>query len=90
MKKGTELWLVGKHIQDVGDEATAWEFGGVFATEDEAVAACTADEFFVFPAILGEALPDETYIMPGCYYPRVEPDKAHTWDGNTQPPKEAT
>lgn len=61
-----QLWLVGKSL---GSESH-WEFGGVFDSEDKALAACHGPLYFVAPATLNEALPDETLpVWEGLYWP---------------------
>lgn len=63
---GQVCWIVGQHVGDT------WDFQGVFATEDLAVAACTHPSYFVGPATLNEALPHETSDWPGSYYPIIQ------------------
>lgn len=65
----TRLWIVGK---DLGKE-DAWEFQGVFDTEAAAILACRTDDYFIGPAQLNEALPDNSELWDGAYYPRLEP-----------------
>ncbi len=60
------LWIVGKSL---GNESH-WEFQGVFDSEAQAVAACHGPLYFVAPAMLNEALPDETLLVwEGLYWP---------------------
>lgn len=61
------LWIVGKRIT-----ATEWEFQGVFDSQEQAVAACRSDDYFIGPATLNEAITDEREDWPGCYYPTLE------------------
>ena len=58
-----KMFIVGKATDK------SWEFMGLFATEPEAVAACTTDQMFVGPTAVGECWPDETIEWPGAYYP---------------------
>lgn len=69
-----DVWIVGKALEDV--PAPRWEFQGVFMTEEEAIAACASDSYFIGPAIVGDRLADETVPWPGSYYPRLE-DRNH-------------
>lgn len=63
---GQVCWVVGQHV------GGSWDFQGVFATEDLAVAACTHPTYFVGPAILNEPLSRETMDWPGIYYPLIQ------------------
>lgn len=63
------LWVVGKVINY---EAKAWEFIGVFEEESEAVKVCKTARYFIGPAELNVALPDETVPWCGSYYPLFE------------------
>lgn len=72
---GMEVWIVGQMIDDSAGEdgeARIWEFGGVFTSEEKAIAACRFDEYFIAPHRLNEAQPHETVPMIGCYYPRLQ------------------
>lgn len=69
--QGAKLWLVGKHRGDGPDGSIAWEFSGIFATEDEAVAACRDHFYFVGPCVVGEIIPDEPIEWPESYYPLI-------------------
>ena len=59
-----ELWIVGQ-LRTVG----AWDFQGVFDSEERAVAACRDEKYFVAPATLNAELPHESHEFPGGYYP---------------------
>lgn len=63
----TVLWLV---FQCTGENA--FEFQGVFSSEDRAVAACLTDLYCVCPARLDESHPHETGPWPGAWYPHLE------------------
>ena len=65
-----KMFIVGKRVGEL--EHKGWEFIGCFATEPEAVAACTTDMMFVGPTAVGERWPDETIEWPGAYYPLLE------------------
>lgn len=61
-----KLWVVGKTVDE-----DAWEFQGVFGSEDLAVAACRDYlDCWVGPCNLNETLPYETQVeWPGAYFP---------------------
>jgi hypothetical protein len=48
----------------------AWEWQGLFSTEEKAVAACRNEDYFIFPIILDEELPDKTINIQDAYYPK--------------------
>jgi hypothetical protein len=60
------VWIVGKVD---GDNFREWEFQGIFASEEGAVAACESELYFVAPAVVDERLPDQSVEWPGAYYP---------------------
>jgi hypothetical protein len=64
----TEFWICG---QWKGDDKP-WEFQGVFETEAQAIAACVADNYFIFPATLNKEWPQQTVWSAGGYYPHLE------------------
>lgn len=84
MSDGTELWIVGEWKGDISYIKTAedgtdyihdygaWSFGGVFDSEEKAVAACRTPAYFVAPFTLNEAQPPEDFIMHGAYYPHLQ------------------
>lgn len=47
-----------------------WELAGVYSDQAKAEAACKDDRYFVGPVELDVALPEETTVWPGAYYPR--------------------
>lgn len=59
-------WVVGK-VTDC--DAKAWEFIGVFDDEAQAIRACRTSMYFLGPAELNKALPDETIEWEGAFYP---------------------
>jgi hypothetical protein len=65
-KQRPDTWIVGRVVSDDG---TRWEFQGVFDEEQLAVAACIGPRYFVGPAKMNAALPDERHDWTGAYYP---------------------
>lgn len=68
-KKPTALWVCCKFTGTKRCPG-AFEFVGVFDSEEKAVAACATPDYFIGPATLNEATPDKTTEWPGAYYPR--------------------
>lgn len=70
------VWVVGQQV-DCFDcssgGSNTWEFQGVFATEHAAIVACKTNMYFIFPATIGEELPEEPIDIPGAYFPISEP-----------------
>ena len=66
----TLLWICGKRL--LVDDENGWELVGVFETEEKAVAACLTGMYFVGPAELNKAFPDERVPWPGAYYPNIK------------------
>lgn len=64
--QGSQVYVVGKVLNF---STASWEFQGVFATEEEARDQCRTAFYFVGPAIVGQALPDEQCQWSGAYYP---------------------
>lgn len=65
-----KLWIAGKRTSD----PDGWEFQGIFDSEALAVAACLTRDYFIGPAELNLALPDErAEYWPGCRFPLAEP-----------------
>jgi hypothetical protein len=64
-------WICGKRINDLG----AWEFQGVFTTEDLASEACVNRSYFIGPVLLNKQYPDGSAEWPGAYFP-LEADGA--------------
>jgi len=64
-----KLWLVGQWKGQAPGEHVAWEFQGVFKTEDKAVEACRTFTYFVVPVKVGETKKHETKEWQGLYYP---------------------
>ena len=69
------LWIVGQYRGETQDGHTAWDFQGIFASKEEAEAACRNDRYFVAPITLGELLPDRPCAWPGVYYPLAPADQ---------------
>ena len=63
------LWIVGQYRGETEDGHVAWDFQGVFASKEEAEAACLNEKYFVGQAALGEQLPDHGLAWPGARYP---------------------
>lgn len=61
------LFVVLK-VDDTGD---AWEFIGVYDTQDAAEAAATTARHMVGPCVLNLTAPDQTEEWPGAYYPKA-------------------
>lgn len=61
-----ELFIVGKTTSECG---SIWEFQGVFDTKQKAVAACRDARYFVAPATLNLASPDEKTVWAGAFNP---------------------
>ena len=68
----TQSGSSGRMVLANPETIRAWEFVGVFKTEADAVRHCLSSEYFVGPAIVGEAYPDATTKWVGAYYP-IEP-----------------
>ena len=63
-----KLWIVG---QKVGDDRDAWEFQGVFSSEELADRACRSKRYFMAPAVLDVELPhDPVDTWEGARYTR--------------------
>lgn len=63
------LWIVGK-VTD--DQTHAWEFQGVFDSEQKAIDACVCDSMFIGPAELNKQLPIETNEWVGAFFPMLK------------------
>lgn len=61
------LWIVGKWIDD-----DAWEFQGVFDTEERAENACRGPIYFLAPAILNQEQPGHSVEWRGLRYPQKQ------------------
>lgn len=65
----TTLWICGQ-VTNYDPEDKAWQFNGVYSTEQKAINACLTDLYFIGPAVLDSGLPDETVEWSGAYYPK--------------------
>jgi hypothetical protein len=65
-----KLWVVGKYV--IGAAGLAWEFQGIFSTEELALTACRCQDCFIAPVDLNQDLGDESTDWPGLYYPHLE------------------
>jgi len=62
------LWIVGKSL----GLPNLWEFQGVFDMKHKAEAACHGPLYFVAPALLNQALSDESLPeWEGLYWPAL-------------------
>ena len=61
------LWIV---CDVKTEDGRSFDVLGVFDTQAGADSACTARNHCYFPVVLNERLPDESFIAPGCVYPR--------------------
>lgn len=59
------VWVVGRSMGGL----LPWEIQGIYTDEQRAIGACIEMNFFVGPMELDAALPVETVVWPGCYYP---------------------
>ncbi len=64
------VWVCGKSVEGV----QAWEFQGVFSSEDLAAFACRTESYFIGPAIIDLPLPDDPVEWVGAYYPLITMD----------------
>jgi len=63
-------WVVGQVRGKTANGDAAWDFQGLFATEELAVAACRDHNYFVAPAEMNTPLQHEKApSWPGAYYP---------------------
>ena len=63
------LWLCGQWRSVTATGGVAWDFQGIFATEDEAVAACRSKWYFITPVVLGQEYPDDMVEFKNVRYP---------------------
>ncbi len=68
-----QIWIAGVVNRDKWDATwAAWQFVGIFDSEEKAVAACKTSQYFVAPCTVNEVAPEEARPMPDCYYPLAE------------------
>ena len=72
MKTGDVVWVAGHVLDDYERCKSSWGLAGVFTEEFLAVEACINKNYFIGPAILNEALPEEVMKWRGAYYPKLE------------------
>ncbi len=65
-----EVWICGQ-MKEWFEDASRWEFAGVFSTEKKADIACRDKTYFIFPQMIDERIPHETCEPERCRYPRV-------------------
>ena len=58
-----KLWIVGQV-----KEYPSWEFQGVFDSREKALSICKDYTWFVAPAELNKALPDDTVLWDDLEY----------------------
>lgn len=68
------VWLVFRYLgmwaEPLGMPKPSIAFHGVFATEEEALAACKNECYFIAPALIGEVFSQrDDFFWPGAYYP---------------------
>jgi hypothetical protein len=68
-----KLWIVGKIGKKTAD-CTAWDFQGVFDTEESAILHCgDREDWFIAPCELNATdIPEKSREWPGCWYPNLE------------------
>ncbi len=72
------LFLVGKATNI---ETKSWEFAGVFATEDIAIANCHTEDYFLAKVEVGKEISKETVQFDYSYYPLANAEE------NVYPPQ---
>jgi hypothetical protein len=65
-----QVWICGRCL-DQTPEGIVWELQGVFTTEQSAADTCADETYFVGPETLDVALPAETTLWQGAYYPHL-------------------
>jgi len=73
-----EVFVVGQTLAPY--DGTVWELVGVFRTEERAVAACLASDYFVMPVRLDDAAPVESVVNYATWYPHTEERPTAEWD----------
>lgn len=64
-----KLWIVGQFLPKDGS-LSAWEFQGIFDSEERAIKACINSNYFIGPAELNAEIQETTMTeWPGAYYP---------------------
>lgn len=66
-----DLFLVGQLKEEYKGADTAWEFQGVFDSEDAAIEACKTARYFYYPVVLNEELSEESVDPYGAFYPKA-------------------
>lgn len=63
-----KLWLVGQSYTN--EHPKAWEFQGIFDSEELAVSECKGEKWFIAMVTMNEPVPIETVPFPEpVYYP---------------------
>ena len=68
----TTLFLVGKATNF---ETKSWEFAGIFATEEIAIANCFTEDYFLAKVEVGKEISKETVQFDYSYYPLANAEK---------------
>lgn len=71
MTNGDRVWICGQFRAET-EQGNVWDLQGIFLTEDEAVAACRDETYFIGPEEIGVSLPHESIDPPGFYYPHLQ------------------
>lgn len=64
-----KIWIVGKVIEFT-TYGSVWIFCGAYSDKKKAETHCSDGTYFVGPAEVDQAMPDEREDWPGAYYPR--------------------
>jgi hypothetical protein len=65
-----KLWLCGQAKGDYETGADRWEFQGIFSSEEKAINACLAENYFIYPVELDKEYPQESVIPEDGVYPK--------------------
>ncbi len=66
-----EWWVWGQYPAAT-TAGIVWDFQGIVSRRELAIAACRSEFYFIAPARLDYAWPDERCEWPGAFYPRQE------------------
>jgi len=70
-----KLWICGRIKSRWRPSGSAWDFQGVFSTEELADKACRDETYFIWYVNLDEELPHESFMPNDYRYPRLEDEK---------------
>lgn len=73
-----KMWLVLQEIKGIWnwrdekweDGSFVTEIGGIFETEEKAVAACRDENYYIMPLVVNKQSPHESNVVNDCYYPK--------------------